>query len=106
MAIDQVHKMGYIHRDIKPENFLISIEGNLKLTDFGLSHGMGMSSIIPNFCIDKHKLESIPQSCRDLKKRLDIFKQYNKCDHRASSLVGSPGTIIRADLRLHCHRNY
>lgn len=88
IAVDQVHMMGYIHRDIKPENFLITKEGNLKLTDFGLSHGTGS-----NVCLDTSKLNSLSKSCRDFKQRLDIFKKYNKWDHKAFSLVGSPDYI-------------
>lgn len=94
LAIDQVHKMGYIHRDIKPENFLITIEGNLKLTDFGLSHGIGMSAAFPDFCLDQTKLDEIPKYCRDLQKRLDVFKKYEKLEQKALSLVGSPGTKL------------
>ena len=37
VAIEEMHKMHYIHRDIKPDNILISPDGHLKLTDFGLS---------------------------------------------------------------------
>jgi serine/threonine protein kinase len=37
VAIEEMHRMHYIHRDIKPDNILISSEGHLKLTDFGLS---------------------------------------------------------------------
>ncbi|KAF7432976.1 Serine/threonine-protein kinase [Pleurotus ostreatus] len=39
LAIETVHKLGFIHRDIKPDNILIDKDGHIKLSDFGLSTG-------------------------------------------------------------------
>lgn len=37
LAIEEAHKMKWIHRDIKPDNFLITADGHLKISDFGLA---------------------------------------------------------------------
>lgn len=37
LAVDYLHNYGIIHRDLKSENILITKDGHIKLTDFGLS---------------------------------------------------------------------
>ena len=36
-AVEYMHSLGVAHRDIKPENVLVSADGDLKLSDFGLA---------------------------------------------------------------------
>lgn len=43
LAIDSIHKLGFIHRDIKPDNLLLDAKGHLKLSDFGLCTGLKKS---------------------------------------------------------------
>jgi len=39
LALEAIHKLGFMHRDIKPDNILIDKDGHIKLSDFGLSTG-------------------------------------------------------------------
>jgi eukaryotic-like serine/threonine-protein kinase len=39
------HKAGVVHRDIKPGNILISKEGHVKVTDFGIAHAVGQAPV-------------------------------------------------------------
>lgn len=36
MALGHLHQKGIIYRDLKPENIMLSNNGHVKLTDFGL----------------------------------------------------------------------
>lgn len=92
LSVDELHKLGYIHRDLKPENFLISNEGHIKLTDFGLASGM----------INNQKIESMKvklESASDLPhiqtySTVDRQKMYRSLRAMeptlAYSVVGSP----------------
>ena len=43
LAIETIHKLGFIHRDIKPDNLLLDSRGHVKLSDFGLCTGLQKS---------------------------------------------------------------
>jgi tRNA A-37 threonylcarbamoyl transferase component Bud32 len=40
-ALHKAHGAGFIHRDVKPENILLTRKGEAKVTDFGLTRGLG-----------------------------------------------------------------
>lgn len=48
MGIEAAHNNGIIHRDIKPQNIIISREGKVKVTDFGIAKAATSNTITSN----------------------------------------------------------
>lgn len=44
-ALDHAHSNGVIHRDIKPHNILITRDGRVKVTDFGIARAVSASAL-------------------------------------------------------------
>ena len=111
LAIESVHRMGFIHRDIKPDNVLIDSDGHIKLTDFGLCTGFRWThdskyyqsgtlsrnhSRNPSLEIDDNWAKEHKCRCghaMDGKKPLARrhIRQHMRC--QAHSLVGTPNYI-------------
>eukprot|EP01147_Barroeca_monosierra_P001273 gene1273-4481_t len=46
LAIDSLHRMGYVHRDIKPDNILLAKDGHIRLADFGSCVKLGEDGLV------------------------------------------------------------
>lgn len=98
LAIDSIHKLGFIHRDIKPDNLLLDARGHIKLSDFGLCTGMkkshrtefyrDLSQAKPSDFISRACTASNPM---DSKRRAESWKKNRR--QLAYSTVGTPDYI-------------
>ncbi len=74
-AVCYIHDKGYIHRDLKPENILVTGEGEIKLTDFGISLHEAIKRHTPDQKLVGTPLYMAPEQVNNLpvSRQTDIF---------------------------------
>lgn len=88
-AIHAVHLLKFVHRDLKPDNVLVSNQGHIKLSDFGLAK---------SFASDDNIISQYQKSGKDLSKapaenKKKKGKKYKRNRQLMFSTVGTPDYI-------------
>ena len=48
MGLEAAHSHGIVHSDVKPQNIIISTDGKVKVTDFGIARAASSNTISSN----------------------------------------------------------
>jgi len=91
LAIESIHKLGFIHRDIKPDNLLLDARGHVKLSDFGLCTGLKKSHRTEFYRDLSQVKPSDFNSPVDSKRKAESWKSKRRA--LAYSTVGTPDYI-------------
>ena len=54
LGLEAAHNRGIIHRDVKPQNIIISTDGKVKLSDFGIAKATNSNTITANIMGSVH----------------------------------------------------
>jgi eukaryotic-like serine/threonine-protein kinase len=63
-ALQHAHEQGIIHRDLKPSNIMVTKDGTLKLTDFGIAKDMDLEGLTATNCTVGTASYMSPEQCK------------------------------------------
>jgi eukaryotic-like serine/threonine-protein kinase len=100
-ALDAAHQAGFVHRDIKPENILLTSDGEVKVTDFGISRALGSTSLTlpgtvfgtPEYLAPERASGAVGTSASDLY-ALGILAY--QCLTGRAPFTGTPADVVMA----------
>ena len=73
LGLEAAHNSNIVHRDVKPQNIIISTDGKVKLSDFGIARAVTSNTITSNVMVSVHY--SSPEQVRGgySDKKSDIY---------------------------------
>ncbi len=74
-GLEYAHSKGIVHRDIKPANIMLTREGEVKITDFGLAKDVALAENRPT---ETHMVMGTPEYAAP-----EQFNAHREVDHRA-----------------------
>ena len=91
LALHEIHKAGFIHRDVKPDNILLTRQGHVRLTDYGLSTSVDRNDPLTQLIDEVAELLAHPE----LSQQEDDGTQPRPARRRdcITSTVGTPDYI-------------
>src|SRR5688572_18202838 len=75
LALHYSHERGLVHRDVKPANIMVSNEGQVKVTDFGIARAMNAETVTQTAAVFGTAAYIAPEQAQglDVDARTDVY---------------------------------